>query len=239
MNEFFRRLISNLKFTFFLKRIYLVVGIFILIFLLKLDYMFNCINSQEYINAMFFSPNTLTDNVLEVLIWSIYQFYLIYIIGDYIYKEFKMRNIYILCRIGSKRNYIVYLYLNILLICLLYYLMGISIFFILTVILNKQTFVPNLFSTLDILFTLVISGCFLSTIYLIIFSSIKNHIMSFIFTIVYVYLGVIIKDNYNINLFISLNLDFFWRIFLYTILIVNLIIISKFIIKEDMTNYLS
>jgi len=239
MNEFFRKLISNLKFTFFLKRIYFIIGIFILVFLSKLDSMFNCINSQEYINAVFYSPNTLIDNVLEVLIWSMYQFYLIYIIGDYICKEFKLRNIYILCRIGSKKKYIVYLYLNILLICFVYYLIGVSIFCILTMILNKHTFILNLLSILDMLLMLVISGCFISTIYLMIFSSIKNHIMSFIFTIIYIYLGIIIKADYNINLFISLNLDFFWRIFLCTILIINLIIISRFIIKDDMTNYLS
>lgn len=251
MNKGFRIINSNLNAIFSWKKCISISCIFIFIFIFKMDDLYNESNSLQCINILFYGPINLSDNTGEVFIWSIYQFYLLYIVGNYIFKEFSMRNTYTIGRIGSKTKWNNYMQISIFLTCIIYYLLGFVLEMIGMIIFNKSISLGDIINILNIFSILTISSYFISTTYYIILLIHKNHSLSFIMIVIYTYLSILFGDTLKIDKFLpvnhgilskhyfmsfNFNLSYFY---LGILIMINLLIINKFISKKDIVYYMN
>lgn len=251
MNKHLRIINCNLKSILPCSAYIAIACIFILIFTLKINNLYCEPNSFQCINIIFYGPINLTNNVAELFIWSMYQFYLLYIVGNYIFKEFRIRNIYIIGRIGNKIKWNNYMQLTIFFTCIIYYLFGIILDIIGLLILNKSISLADVINILNIYLILVISSYFISTIYYIILLVYKNHSLSFLIMVIITYLSIMFGDALNIDKFLPINhgilskhyfMNFGFKlsyIYLCILIIVNLFSINKFILKNDIVDYMN
>lgn len=116
-------LANNLMSIFSRKKILMIIFIFSM-----LNYMIppscNCNNLNEIIENIFRGPNSLLEMPIELLKWCFFQFFLLYIVLDFINKEFNLRNILTILKIGSRKLWINNLILSIFIACLLYFILG-------------------------------------------------------------------------------------------------------------------
>jgi hypothetical protein len=213
---------------------------------MKKDSFGDVINLSDYIKIIFHGPNTVSENVIELLIWSLYQFYLIYMAGDYLHKEFRIRKLYIISRIGSKFKWYIYTQLTMLGLCLLYYLIGIIVITISIFVLNKHVIIFNVYEILNMWLVISISSYFILTIYIIAFLLTKNNNVSFILIIILLYLSIEFGDIFKIDKFLPMNqgilskhlienFGFVWSyIYLSLLIVINLFIIKHLILKNDL-----
>ncbi|GEM_PF-2375830 len=246
MKQGIRMLILNCKSILSLKRFLFIVIIYIFIFMMKKDSFGDVINLSDYIKIIFHGPNTVSENVIELLIWSLYQFYLIYMAGDYLHKEFRIRKLYIISRIGSKFKWYIYTQLTMLGLCLLYYLIGIIVITISIFVLNKHVIIFNVYEILNMWLVISISSYFILTIYIIAFLLTKNNNVSFILIIILLYLSIEFGDIFKIDKFLPMNqgilskhlienFGFVWSyIYLSLLIVINLFIIKHLILKNDL-----
>jgi len=214
--------------------------------MMKKDSFGDVINLSDYIKIIFHGPNTVSENVIELLIWSLYQFYLIYMAGDYLHKEFRIRKLYIISRIGSKFKWYIYTQLTMLGLCLLYYLIGIIVITISIFVLNKHVIIFNVYEILNMWLVISISSYFILTIYIIAFLLTKNNNVSFILIIILLYLSIEFGDIFKIDKFLPMNqgilskhlienFGFVWSyIYLSLLIVINLFIIKHLILKNDL-----
>lgn len=250
MNKHLRIINCNLKAILSCTKCIVISCIFILVFILKISDLYHESNSLQCINILFYGPINLSNNITELFIWSMYQFYLLYIVGDYILKEFKIRNIYTIGRIGSKIKWNNYMQINIFLTCIIYYLFGMVLEIIGILILNKSISLGNIVNISNIFFILVISSYFISTIYYIVLLINKNHSLSFVIMVISMYLSIMFGYELNIDRFLPLNqgilskhyfMSFGFEIsyvYLGILIIMNLLIIRKIILKKDIVYYM-
>ncbi|MBD7912090.1 hypothetical protein [Clostridium cibarium] len=251
MSKSFRILNSNLNAIFSFRKYIWIFSIFIFILIFKIDNLYNESNSLQCIKIMFYGPINLSDNTGEVFIWSIYQFYLLYIVGDYIFKEFSMRNTYTIGRIGSKTKWNSYMQISIFLTCIIYYFFGFVIEMMGMIILNKSISSVDILNILNIFLILTISSYFIATTYYIILLIHKNHSLAFIMIVIYAYLSIMFGAALNIDIFLPINHGILSKhyfvsfgfgisyLYLGILIIINLIIINKIMSKKDIVYYMN
>lgn len=244
MRNNLRIILSNFKAILELKKLVFIIVIFIIA--MKKNSFDNLINLSNYIRSIFYGPNDISTNIIELLIWSIYQFYLIYIIGDYLGKEFGIRNIYTISRIGSKIKWYVYNQLTLVFVCLVCYLTAVMLITIYAFIRSRYINILDIKEILNIWLILSISSYFILTVYLIIFIITKNNNLSFILIIISLYLSIEFGSIFKIDAFIPLNqgilskhfilhFSFLWSyIYLSITTVINLFIIKYIIFKNDL-----
>ncbi|KAJ50085.1 hypothetical protein BD780_004192 [Clostridium tetanomorphum] len=245
MKRHFRILITNFKSMFTYSKILFIFIIFIFSGFLKLS----SFGSRDYINIFFYGPNNLFDNILELMIWSLYQFYLIYIIGDYFYKELKVRNSYIISRIGSKMEWHLYIQITIIVACIFYFTTG-SIVVGCICFVTRHTPIFSIYEVLKIILILSLSSYFISNIYISIVLISKNHNFSFLIIIILLYLSIELGNIYRIDAFIPFNqgilskhsfsnFNLSWSfVYLLVIDIINILLNGRLISKFDLMNIL-
>lgn len=228
-----------------LKKIYIICAIFIFTFYVKLNSRDNIYGLGEFIKASFYGPNNLSDNIMEVLTWSLCQFYLIYLIGQYLYNELEVRSIYTFLRIRHKKTWHICLQITCFLICVVYFLIGLVIGLITGYVFNIKLDINNIVEVINIFTILVLSSYYIITIYF--FSIIKTqaHNRSFLMLIIILYLSIILGSIFKIDKFIPLNQgiiskhfisDFSFRwsyIYLSIMIIINIMVINRLIKKKD------
>ena len=246
MKKYFRLIISNLRATISLRNCLGIIGISILISLPKLMGSL-CISSlDEYIKYIYYGPKNLTGNISETLNWIIYQSYLIYVIGNYVYKEFKIRNMYTISRIGSKLTWYICIQINALITCIIYYSINIAVNIMCIVIFNKATEMGNLLNIANIYFILILTSYLIVSIYFCALFFIKNHAFSFISTIIILFLSILLGDSLNIDPYIPINRGIlvnhyilglnYIKSYIYIILVItiNVFISKQILFKEDL-----
>lgn len=246
MGRHFKIIINNLKSVLGFKRILLISIIYIVVFYAKINILSQLGSLYEYVAIIFQGPKSLSENIMELFIWSLYQFYLIYIIGDYFYRELKIRNVYVFSRIGNKTEWFLHTQFTSIIVCITYYLIGIILIALCGFTLNRQIIMNNKFCDIvNIFFILSLSSYFITTVYIALVVIIKKHNVSFLILILVLYLsievgyifkidayipftqGILIKHLMpNIGFFGScLNLSFF--------IIINYYFIKRYIVKND------
>lgn len=248
MKKVFKIITYNLKSTISLITFVNIIFIFIFIVISKSQYLESVTTLSEYIKFIFYGPNNLSDNMQELLNWSLYKFYFLYIIGNYIYNELKLRNIYTISRIGSKFKWLIFLLINILLISIFYYLIGMIIGVIYIVHLNIPITANDIFSILPMFFLIVLSNCLLSTIYLMFSLVSKNHSLSFILTIILLYSSLSLGSMFNIDKYLPLNRSILYKhytlnlnfkvsySYLIIVILISIYVLIKYILKNNLTD---
>ncbi len=204
--------------------IYYIIIINSIIFLINFDSI--DFDIYKYINNTFIEPS----NVLEILIFSLHKFYLLYIIGKILDIEFSTNNIYFLFRHGNKKRYFCMISKNIFNICIGYYITAIIIPFILSNIFTRECNCTISLNCLILLGKTLCTSYLMFIIYLIIFFILNNKMASFIINIFLIYVLLII---YNI---LQCNYKFYIGIFIFNLF--GLIFAIKHLKKIDIYRYL-
>lgn len=205
MNRIFAIIKSNLKGALDLKQIFIINLIFICIFRMKIDYFNKALSFNEYINVIFYGPISLFSNMLDTLIWSTYEFYLIYIIGNYLYRELKGRSIYTISRIGSRLKWYTYIQVTVMSVCFIYYSIAIFIVGICVYVLNGQVVIVNMFGILNILLILTLSGYLIMNMYIVAVMVLRNHNLTFLLIVVLLYLLIEVGYTWQVDMYIPFN----------------------------------
>ncbi|NSB15964.1 hypothetical protein [Clostridium beijerinckii] len=246
MKRHLKIIANNLKTSFGFKKFFCVIAIFIVIFKIKLNVHSDLISLDDFIKIIFHGPNNLLDNILELLIWSLYQFYLFYIAGDYLYRELKLQSVYNISRLGSKIKWYIYNQLNLAIICLFYYIIGIASITVCLFISNEKVIINNIYDIVNVYFILFISSYFAITVYTIIVLLIKKHNVSLLILIITIYLSIELGDLLNIDIYLPFNqgiiskhllcnFGYQWSYgYLLLMIILNLFIIKILMVKNDL-----
>lgn len=248
MKKFFRILNNNFRSAISIKKLIFIVFIFLIITIPKVCYFNDLTAATDYIKIIFYGPKDLTSNINALLNWSLYEFFLLFIIGDFIYYELKTRNIYTISKIGSKFTWIIYMQLTIFLLITIYHLIGLLIIFISIHTFNFNFNINDFFNITHIVILLILVSYLMSTIYFFILFLTKNHSLSFIITILVFYLSISIGNMFNLDRYLPLNRGilnnhYFFNlsfnvsnIYILTTIIINLYIIIRCFIKNDLFN---
>lgn len=130
MKRYLRIIKNNILSVFSIIALCFIIIIFAYTFLVKFN-SFDDINTfSEVINKIFCGPNSLRNNIIDVFTWSLYQFFIIYIIGNYFFKELNTRGIYTIMRLGSKKYWHISLQITCFLACIIYFVFAFFIIFI-------------------------------------------------------------------------------------------------------------
>lgn len=78
-----RIVINDFKAILDFKKLLSIIVVFILIFIMKKDFLLNIVSLDEVFKTTLSGPYRVTENILEIFIWSFYIFYLIYLAGDF------------------------------------------------------------------------------------------------------------------------------------------------------------
>jgi len=246
MRKNFKIILCNLKSIVSIKKLLIICIIFVFTFSMKISYLDNTVNLSVLLKSVFYGPNNLLNNIIVLFTWSLYEFYLIYIIGDYFYKELTRRGMYTISRIGNKTRWHICMQLSLFLVCLTYYLIGIIVGLILVYYLNIQIVICDIYHTLNIFFILGLSSYFSITLYILITILIKDHNVSFLILVVVSYLSIEFGNTFKVDMFIALNqgilskhyesnFSFLWSyIYLLILIIFNIVIINRVIIRNDL-----
>ncbi|GKX68176.1 hypothetical protein [Inconstantimicrobium mannanitabidum] len=237
---------NNIKVVFSIPNIFFIVAIFIYILLTQTDLIKNTGNFGEIIKNIFYGVDTLEGNMIKIFSWVLYQFFIIFIIGNFFFKELGVRSYYTVYRFRSKRHWHLCLQIASLLSCFIYFIFGTIIVFLYSVVSNNNTSLINIKDIIEVICLLCASSYYLVTVYIIYALISKKHALSFIAILITVLfstqLGYIFKVDKYIPLnqgiiakHVANNFNFAWSIIFLTIfIIIDVFIINNIIVKKDL-----
>lgn len=117
-----RIVINDFKAILDFKKLLSIIVVFILIFIMKKDFLLNIVSLDEVFKTTLSGPYRVTENILEIFIWSFYIFYLIYLSGNFFYTELTRRSLYLISRIGNKKTWYLCIQGSLLLLCIALYI---------------------------------------------------------------------------------------------------------------------
>lgn len=241
-----RIVINDFKAILDFKKLLSIIVAFILIFIMKKDFLLNIVSLDEVFKTTLSGPYRVTENILEIFIWSFYIFYLIYLAGDFFYTELKRRSLYSISRIGNKKTWYLCIQVSLFLLCISYYLIGGILITICSFIFKNSLIVYSILDILNIIFILSVSSYFMINVYLIILLIAKSHNRGFLFLVILDYISIDLGGIFNIDKFMPLNqgmiikhniekFSCLWSYMLLIPLIVVCIILINYVInKKDL-----
>lgn len=246
MKKYLRIIKNNLQSVFSIGNLGCTIAIFIYLFAVNFKFIDYSHKFREFIEIIFMSPINLTNNIIQVFTWILYQFFLIYMIGNYFFKELATRSIYVIPRLRNKQYWHICLQITAFLVCIIYFALGIFISFICGISLNKTFNLNNAVEIFKIIMLLGFSSYYLVTVY--IFSTLitRKHNLSFLLLIITACLSNTLGTIFRIDKYLPFNqgliikhmiykFSYQWSLIFLTILIfINLIFINRFIVKKDL-----
>lgn len=244
MKIYLRIINMNLKTVFSLKKILSMFLILTFVFIIGADRYKGMGTVSEYIKYSLYGPSNLFDNVMLLFTWSLYQFYLIYVVGEFLYSQFAQENVYTILRIGNKLVWYICIQATCFIICALYFGLSMVIGCGMGLILNSVIDIVSLGEIFSCMILLILYSYYIITIYMCGIIKNKNHNYIFLILITILYLSITIGAVFDIDKFIPFNLgilskhfynglSFTWSyIYLAIITSVN-IVICKGIIKNN------
>ncbi|ADY55182.1 hypothetical protein Sgly_0831 [Syntrophobotulus glycolicus DSM 8271] len=245
MKRYLRIIKNNLRSVFSIGSLCCTVIIFIYIFVVKFNSISDGHSFSEIINIIFRGPSN-NDNLIEVFTWGLYQFFLIYIIGNFFFKELDRRSIYTLPRLGNKIYWHICLQITSFSVCIIYFIFGTSIMFICASVININFNLNGISEIFKIIGLLSLSSYYLITLYIFISLVSRKHNQSFLVLIMTLFLSITLGDILKIDKYLPFNqgilskhiisnFSYQWSfLFLALIIIVNLIFINRIIVKRDL-----
>jgi len=246
MRRYFRIIKGNFQSIISINKLCSICIIFIYLFCVKFTSLNRILSIGKLFELTFYGPNNLSDNISEVLFWSLYQFYIIYAIGDYCYRELQIRCVYTITRIGDKHIWYLCFQFTCFLACVVYFLFGITIGFITLSLLNIHLIIIDICRILNTLAILSLSSYYIMTIYIIIITMTQKYNQSFLILITLIYLSIAFGGMLKIDPFMPLNqgilskhyisgFSFQWSyIFLCIMIFFNVIFLNRIIIERDL-----
>lgn len=250
MGKYLKIIKNNLQSIFSISNLCCMMIIFIYTFAVKYSSINNTDNFNIILKNIFIGPNNLSDNIFEFLIWILYQFFLIYMIGNYCFKEFDTRSIYTITRIGSKKYWNICIQITCFIVCLLYFIFGSIVAFICTMIVNKGIPLFNIKEAFKIIELLSISTYYIITLYILIIIISKKHAESFLILVTIICLSLEFGQLFKIDKYIPFNqgilskhiisnFSYEWSfIFLTICIFINLMFINKELVKKDLLKFI-
>lgn len=246
MKRYLRIIKNNLQSVFSIGNLCCTVIIFTYVFAVKFSSINDIDSLSKVSNIIFRGPNNLSDNLIEVFTWGFYQFFLIYMIGNYCFKELDIRSIYTIPRLGNKQHWYICLQITCFLACIIYFVLGTSIGFICTSVVNKDFNLDGIDEVFKIIGLLSLSSYYIITVYIFSIKVSRKHNQSFLILITTLYLSIAFGDILKIDKYIPFNqgilskhiisnFSYRWSLIFLAILIsVNLIFINRLIVKRDL-----
>lgn len=246
MKRYLRIIKNNLQSVFSIGNLCCMVVIFIYIFAVKYSSIKNIDSFSEVVKKIFIGPNNLTDNILEVFIWMFYELFLIYMIGNYCFKEFDTRSIYTMPRLGNKKHWHICLQITCFFTCIIYFAFGISIGVICTSVMNKGFNLNGISEVFKTMGLLSLSSYYIITLYILSTIVSRKHTQSFLVLITTLCLSLEFGEILKIDKYIPFNqgilskhiisnFSYQWSfIFLAIFIFINLIFINKLLVKRDL-----
>ena len=196
---------NNQKSIFTHKIIFLIILNFILLFAFQLNLtnQFNPTNLYEYIKYCFWGNNSIFENISSLFAWSMCQLLFLLIMINYLTTEFDGRNIYIISRVGNKKNWFLNIELSIILSSIIYFLIGFLTITICSIIVNKNILItPDFINILFMLIVLFLNSFFYINLYLLISLKSNHSNSSILLIIILIFLfmdlgGKFHFDSYN------------------------------------------
>ncbi|MDD6769958.1 MAG: hypothetical protein SPJ62_06950 [Inconstantimicrobium porci] len=250
VNNIFRHLNlikANSKVIFSLKGILCMCIIFVYTFLTKSYLVNDTFAFGQTIKNTFYGPLNLGDNIIETFTWVLYQFFIIFVIGNFIFKELMVRAYYTIPRLGNKSRWHIDLQFACIISCVIYFALGFFIVFIINWLSNSASNFNGLYDVIKILSLLSLASYYFVTVYIINVLVTKNHVQSFIIllitSLVSIELGYVFKiDKYIpfnqgiISKHITGGFSLAWSmIFLIILIIINVVISDIIIVKKDLS----
>ena len=246
MKRYLRIIKNSLGSIFSIGSLCCIVIIFIYVFVVKSNTISDVHSFSEVINKIFRGPTNFSDNLIEVFTWGLYQFFLIYMIGNFWFKELDTRSIYTLPRLGNKQNWHICLQITSFLACIIFFVVGTSIIFICTSTVNINFNLNEIGGILKIIVLLSLSSYYLITVYIFSILISRKHNQSFLVLITTLFLSIELGDILKIDKYLPFNqgilskhiisnFSYQWSfIYLFLLILVNLIFINKIIVKRDL-----
>lgn len=80
---------NNIKSIFSYNKIFIILTFYILILINNYTNYYYLQSNSEIFKSIFYGPINITENLLATFFWSFNQFYLIYLLGDFLYYQLK------------------------------------------------------------------------------------------------------------------------------------------------------
>ena len=223
---------NNIKSIFSYNKIFIILTFYILILINNYTNYYYLQSNSEIFKSIFYGPINITENLLATFFWSFNQFYLIYLLGDFLYYQLKKINIYTIFRFNNKNKWYISIHLTLLFSCILYYILIVTICIIYMFFFHKKVHISE---SLDLNLILIL----------------KKHNISYIIIICILYSSILLGNLLSIDQFLPLNrcilakhysLNLKYSVsytYLTVLIIVNYLISKKNILLNDFINYLT
>lgn len=214
--------------------IFKIILIFILLTYLSKQHFHNLKDNFSIFKIFFNFPDNLTNDIYFIILWSCYQIYLIYLLANFIYQELNFRIVNIISKIGNKKKWITFIHLNLFIIILIYYSIGIIIsiyIFKINLTYDKLLYIIN-----NLLYITFINYL-MSIIYMILIFTINKYEMSFLIIIIFIYLFIFMKSIFFTNNYLINSNIYIQYICIILLIIVNHKILNEIINKKDLIYY--
>ena len=238
---------NNNKVIFSVKSTLCMCIIFIYAFLEKNNLVSDTYIFGQTLKNIFYGPLNLGSNLIETFTWVLYQFFIIFVIGNFIFKELMVRAYYTVPRIGNKIRWHADLQFACIISCVIYFVLGFFIVFIINWLSNSDSNFNGLYDVIKILSLLSLSSYYLVTVYIINVLVTKNHVQSFIILLITSLVSIELGYVFKIDKYIPFNqgiiskhviggFSLTWSmIFLIILIIINVVIADIMIVKKDLS----
>ena len=236
---------------YYFNKIFIILTFYILILINNYTNYYYLQSNSEIFKSIFYGPINITENLLATFFWSFNQFYLIYLLGDFLYYQLKKINIYTIFRFNNKNKWYISIHLTLLFSCILYYILIVTICIIYMFFFHKKVHISESLEILKVSFLMFLSSYFIITLYLNLILILKKHNISYIIIICILYSSILLGNLLSIDQFLPLNrcilakhysLNLKYSVsytYLTVLIIVNYLISKKNILLNDFINYLT
>lgn len=198
MHKIINSLRANLYSIFSYYIVFISVAIFIIMFFSTKLFAGIGFNYTDTINNVFIGPNNLSENFVMLMMWILLNIIIVIICCNFFYKELQMRGMYVITKLKSKVKYILSIILTNYILCILYYLIGFIVIFIMYKATSNcdSNYVLTNYSVIEVWFLLINQSFLLVNISMFVVLITKNHTNGFLATIIIMISSVLLGAQY-------------------------------------------